>query len=102
MNWMRRIRESHTVPVEIVPVSALNEQDMQTRLHYWKRAERFNLGIFLLVFACFLADAFWWWDPLALVATLGVMAFVASHIYYAQKMRQILLSGDKNDSHTRL
>ncbi|MBU2796673.1 hypothetical protein HFU75_07845 [Acidithiobacillus sp. VAN18-2] len=100
-NWVRRIRDAHEIPAEMVPVSALSEEEIQTRLRYWKRSEHFNMGVFLLIFVCFLADAFWWWDPLALFATFGVMAFVASHIYYAQKMRQILLSG-RNDPATSL
>ncbi len=87
--WIRRIKETR-IEQERVPIRSLSPEDRKRRLRYWRRTERQNTLIGVLVFAFLIADMVAFHDVLAVIGTLGAGLFVGAHWYYAHRMRQLL------------
>ncbi|MDA8152914.1 MAG: hypothetical protein M0003_09415 [Acidithiobacillus sp.] len=87
--WIRKIRETR-IEENRVPIRNLSPEDREKRVRYWKRTERQNAMIGLVVFGFLVVDALVFFNMLAIVGTLGAGIFVAAHWYYARRMRQLL------------
>nr|WP_297497705.1 hypothetical protein [Ferrovum sp.] len=87
--WIRKIQETR-IEQERVPIRNLSPEDRQKRLRYWKRTERQNMLIGMVVFGFLIADMLAFHDVLAVVGTLGAGIFVGAHWYYAHRMKQLL------------
>ena len=87
--WIRKIQETR-IEQERVPIRNLSPEDRQKRLRYWKRTERQNMLIGMVVFGFLIADMLAFHDVLAVVGTLSAGIFVGAHWYYAHRMKQLL------------
>lgn len=87
--WIRKIRETR-IEQERVPIRSLSPEDRERRLRYWRRTERQNRVIGLIVFGFLIADVLVVHDVLAAIGTLGAGLFVGAHWYYAHRMGQLL------------
>ena len=87
--WVRKIQETR-IEARRVPIRSLSPEDRERRLRYWRRTERQNMVIGLLVFGFLIADMLVVHDVLAVIGTLGAGLFVSAHWYYAHRMVQLL------------
>lgn len=87
--WIRKIRETR-IEQERVPIRSLSPEDRERRLRYWRRTERQNRVIGLIVFGFLIADVLVVHEVLAAIGTLGAGLFVSAHWYYAHRMGQLL------------
>ena len=87
--WIRKIQETR-IEQERVPIRSLSPEDRERRLRYWRRTERQNKVIGLIVFGFLIADVLVVHDVLAAIGTLGAGLFVGAHWYYAHRMGQLL------------
>ncbi|WP_163057751.1 hypothetical protein [Acidithiobacillus ferrooxidans] len=59
-------------------------------MRYWKRTERQNAMIGLVVCGFLIANMLLYQNILATIGTLGAGIFVFAHWYYAKRMKQLL------------
>ena len=87
--WIRKIQETR-IEQERVPIRSLSPEDRERRLRYWRRTERQNRVIGLIVFGFLIANVLVVHDVLAAIGTIGAGLFVGAHWYYAHRMGQLL------------
>ena len=87
--WVRKIQETR-IEARRVPIRSLSPEDRERRLRYWRRTERQNRVIGLIVFGFLIADMLVFHDVLATIGTVGAVIFVSAHWYYAHRMVQLL------------
>jgi hypothetical protein len=87
--WIRKIQETR-IESQRVPIRSLSPDDREKRLHYWKRTERQNAMIGLVVFGFLIVDMLVFYDVMAMIGTVGAGIFVSAHWYYARRMGQLL------------
>lgn len=87
--WIRKIRATR-IEENRVPISSLSPENREKRLCYWKRTERQNAMIGLVVCGFLVANMMVYQNVLATIGTLGAGIFVFAHWYYAKRMKQLL------------